>query len=106
MRSPPAEFYIVSGTPQTLRDLDWITRNIQPVEHAELVDVTNAYSVIGVMGPKSRCLLSRVTDTDLSTSPFPFLTAQIISVGMATARAGRLTYLCKLALHHNLPRYP
>ncbi len=103
IRVAPAEFYIVSGTSQTLRDLDWITRNIQPAEHAELVDVTNAYSVIGVMGPKSRSLLGRVADTDLSNSAFPFLTAQIISVGMATARAVRITYVGELGWELHVP---
>jgi 4-methylaminobutanoate oxidase (formaldehyde-forming) len=51
-----------------VRDFDRITRNIRAGERAELVDVTNGYSILGVMGPNSRALLSRVTDTDLSES--------------------------------------
>src|SRR5438309_1600926 len=48
------EFYIVSGTAQSVRDFDWITRNIHRDEHAELVDVTGSFGVLGVMGPNSR----------------------------------------------------
>ena len=48
------QYYIVSGTGQTVRDFDWIRRNIRDDEHAEIVDVTPGYGVIGVMGPNSR----------------------------------------------------
>ena len=81
------EFYLISGSSQTVRDYDWITRHIDGCEHAELVDVTNAFGVIGVMGPNSRALLGRVTDADLSNEAFPFATAKLISVGAATVRA-------------------
>ncbi len=90
------EFYLVSSTSQTIRDLDWIHRNMRPAEHAELTDVTEAYSVISVMGPTSRALLHRVTEADLSNEAFPFGTAQNIEIGMAAVRAVRLTYVGEL----------
>jgi 4-methylaminobutanoate oxidase (formaldehyde-forming) len=89
-------YYIVSGAGQTARDFDWIRRNSRPDDHAEIVDVTAAHGVIGVMGPASRQLLSRVTDADLSNDAFPFGTAQRIAVGRATALALRITYVGEL----------
>jgi 4-methylaminobutanoate oxidase (formaldehyde-forming) len=97
------EFYLISGTSQTVRDLDWIRRNLQPSEQADLTDLTEAYSVIGVMGPNARALLSRVTETDLSNQAFPFGVAQVIDIGMATVRAVRITYVGELGWELHIP---
>jgi sarcosine dehydrogenase len=97
------EFYIITGTSQTTRDFDWIQRNIEAREQVEISDVTNAYSVIGVMGPKSRQLLSNVTDTDFSNTAFPFLTARNIEIGKATVRAVRITYVGELGWELHVP---
>ena len=70
-----------------VRDLDWIERHKKREDHCEAVDVTNGWSVIGVMGPQSRAVLGGLTDADLSNDGFPFGTAQKISVGGATVRA-------------------
>ena len=97
------EFYLISGTSQTFRDPDWIRRNSQAGERADLTDVTEAYSVIGVMGPKSRALLSCVTETDLSNQAFPFGSAQTMEIGMATVRAVRITYVGELGWELHIP---
>ncbi|HTL56339.1 MAG TPA: FAD-dependent oxidoreductase [Candidatus Limnocylindrales bacterium] len=97
------EFYLISGTSQTVRDLDWIRRNLQSGEQADLTDVTEAYSVIGVMGPNARALLSRVTETDLSNQAFPFGTAQVLDIGTATVRAVRITYVGELGWELHIP---
>ena len=103
IRLGPEEFYIISGTSQTVRDMDWIRRNLLPDERAELTDATEAYSVMGVMGPNSRALLRRVTDGDLSNESFPFGTAQNIGIGMATVRAVRITYVGELGWELHVP---
>jgi 4-methylaminobutanoate oxidase (formaldehyde-forming) len=97
------QYYLITGTSQTTRDFDWINRNIEPAERAALVDVTNGYSVIGVMGPNARHLLSRVTDADLSNETFPFLTARSIELGKATVRAVRITYVGELGWELHVP---
>jgi 4-methylaminobutanoate oxidase (formaldehyde-forming) len=97
------EFYIITGTAQAVRDANWITRNVRLEERAELVDVTGAFGVLGVMGPNSRTLLSRVTETDLSNASFPFGTAQRISLGWATPRAIRITYVGELGWELHVP---
>jgi len=97
------EFYLVSGTSQTVRDLDWIRRNIHKDERAALNDITESYSVLGVMGPNSRVLLSRVTDAELSNEAFPFGTSQTIEIGMATVRAIRITYVGELGWELHVP---
>ncbi|MCI0745794.1 MAG: FAD-dependent oxidoreductase [Verrucomicrobia subdivision 3 bacterium] len=97
------EFYLISGTAQTVRDLDWIRRHISPEEDAEVVDVTSAWSVLGVMGPQARALLGRLTDADLSNAAFPFATWREISIDTATVRALRITYVGELGWELHVP---
>ncbi|MEO7352163.1 MAG: FAD-dependent oxidoreductase, partial [Marmoricola sp.] len=54
------EFLIVSSSATTERDKNHIGRWIGELR-ATLVDVTSSYAVFGVMGPRSRELLSRLT---------------------------------------------
>jgi sarcosine dehydrogenase len=103
IRVAAAEYLIVTGSSQTVRDFDWITRNLQPDEKAELVDVTRGISVIGVMGPHSRALLSRVSEADFSNAAFPFLSSQVIGIGAATVRAVRITYVGELGWELQVP---
>ena len=97
------EFYLITGTAQPGRDADWIRRHIRRDEHAEVTDVTAAWGVLGVMGPQSRALLRRVTDADFSNESFPFGSARTISVGWATVRAVRLTYVGELGWELHVP---
>ena len=57
-RTGAEEFLIVSSAATTERDKDHIRENLPPDANAKLVDVTSAYAVFGVMGPKSRDLLA------------------------------------------------
>jgi 4-methylaminobutanoate oxidase (formaldehyde-forming) len=97
------EFYIITGTSQATRDFDWIARNLTTSAHAVLVDVTNAYSVIGVMGPNARQLLSGLTGADLSNAAFPLLMAKTIEIGKTIARAVRITYVGELGWELHVP---
>ena len=103
VRLAPDEFYLVSGTAQTVRDADWIRRHLRPEQDGGLVDVTSAFGVLGVMGPNSRALLSRLTEADLSNAAFPFATAQQIGLGLATGRAVRITYVGELGWELHVP---
>ena len=103
IRIGPAEYLIITGSSQTVRDFDWISRNLRPDEQAALVDVTHGLSVIGVMGPRSRTLLSRVTHADLSNAAFPFWSSRVIGIGQATVRAVRLTYVGELGWELQVP---
>jgi 4-methylaminobutanoate oxidase (formaldehyde-forming) len=86
-------FFILTGSAQATRDADWIGKHIAENEFAALVDVTSAFSVISVMGPKSRELLERVSADDLSRESLPFSATREIDVGYARARAARMSYI-------------
>jgi sarcosine dehydrogenase len=89
-------FLIVTGTAQATRDADWIRRNLPVDARAQLTDVTAAYAVLSIMGPKARDLLSRVTRAALDNSAFPFGAIREIGIGYATALAARRSYVGEL----------
>ena len=97
------EFLIVSSAATTERDLDWFRRNIPSGLDARIVDVTSSYAVYGVMGPKSRELLARLTKADLGDEAFPFGTSREIDLGFATVRATRITYVGELGWELYVP---
>ena len=97
------EYFIVSSAATTERDKDHIRRNLPAGARASLVDVTSSYAVFGVMGPNSRDLLSTLTTVDLSDDAFPFGTSSQISLGYATVRATRITYVGELGWELYVP---
>jgi 4-methylaminobutanoate oxidase (formaldehyde-forming) len=92
-RTAPDEFFILTGTAQATRDFAWIERHIGADEHASLVDVTSAWSILSVMGPRAEALLARLSGDDLSKAGLPLGTARMIDVGYARARATRISYV-------------
>lgn len=86
-------FFILTGSGQATRDTSWIERHIARDEFAALVDVTSAYSVISLMGPKSQALLCALGPDDLSSTALPFSCTAEIDVGYARARAARMSYV-------------
>jgi heterotetrameric sarcosine oxidase gamma subunit len=97
------EFLLVSSAATTERDKDHITRRMPAGAHASLVDVTSAYAVYGVMGPRSRELLSLLSRSDLSDEAFPFGSSREIDLGYATVRATRITYVGELGWELYVP---
>jgi len=87
------KFLIITGSAQSVRDADWIGRNIADSEHAVLTDVTAQYSVLSVMGPKARELMARVSPDDLSAEALKFSWTKEIDVGFARVRAARMSYV-------------
>ncbi len=92
-RLAPDTFFILTGSAQATRDFNWIERQIDADEHASLVDVTSAYSVISVMGPKAEMLLRRLSPHDLSKTGLPLSSTAEIDVGHARVRAARMSYV-------------
>ena len=96
-------FLLVTGTAQATRDADWIRRKTPDDAHAVLTDVTSAYAVIAVMGPRSRALLARLTRAPLDNAAFPFGAIRQIGLGIATVNAARRTYVGELGWELYVP---
>jgi 4-methylaminobutanoate oxidase (formaldehyde-forming) len=96
-------YLLVTGAASPVRDAAWIERHLRQAEHVSVVDVSSAFAVIGVMGPASRDLLGRLGSDDLSDDAFAFSTSREISLGYATVRATRITYVGELGWELYVP---
>jgi glycine cleavage system aminomethyltransferase T/glycine/D-amino acid oxidase-like deaminating enzyme len=97
------EFLLVTGAGSVVRDRAWITRHTTPGAHVNVVDVTSAYAVYGVMGPRSRELLETISRSDFSNDGFAFGTSRPIDLGYSTVRATRITYVGELGWELYVP---
>jgi 4-methylaminobutanoate oxidase (formaldehyde-forming) len=97
------EFYLVTGTGFATHDADWIRRHIPDGLDARLVDVTSAYAVLSVMGPRSRAVLQPLTRADLSNAAFPFGRCRAIELAGAPLLALRITYVGELGFELHIP---
>ena len=88
-------YLVVTPAATRLADQEWLRRHIGDFR-VTLFDATASEAVICVMGPMSRALLARVSPNDFTNAANPFGTAQDIEIGMATARAHRVTYVGEL----------
>ena len=102
-RTAEAEFLLVSSSATTVRDQDWIRRHVPDGLDVRIRDETTAYAVIGVMGPRSRDLLARLTDDDLGEESFPFATSRLVELAGAPVRATRMTYVGELGWELMVP---
>ena len=96
LRLEQDKFLLITGSAQAVHDSDWITRNLEDRAHVVLTDVTSAWSVLALMGPKSRDVLSALSKADLGNASFPFGTHRQIDLGYATVLANRMTYVGEL----------
>jgi 4-methylaminobutanoate oxidase (formaldehyde-forming) len=97
------EFYIVTGTGFATHDLHWIARNIPPGMDAKVTDVTSAYAVLALMGPRARDVLQPLTRDDVSNAGFPFGRVRTLRIAGAPVTALRVTYVGELGWELHIP---
>ena len=97
------QYWVVSGAAQTIKDLDWLNRHIGDDEFCCVSDITNAWAVMGVMGPDSRALLGETLNHDMSTENFPFGAFHAVELGSSRAYAARVSYVGELGWELYVP---
>ncbi len=96
-------FFMVTGGATAVRDIDYIKRRLPADAGATITDVTQAYAMLGIMGPKSRQLLLTLTDADLSNESFAYGTARQMDVAYARPWALRMSYVGELGWELYIP---
>jgi 4-methylaminobutanoate oxidase (formaldehyde-forming) len=96
-------FMVVTAAATATRDWHYLKSNIRPGAQVELVDVTASFAALGLMGPRSRDVLAKLTDADLSNEGFPFGTTQGIEIGAAKVLAQRISYVGELGWELYVP---
>lgn len=95
-------FYVLSAAAAETHDLDWMNRHVGDAEDVSVINVTDNYGVLVLSGPRSREVLRKLTDADLSNDAFPWMSAARIEVSGIPTRALRVSYVGELGweLHH------
>lgn len=82
-------YYLLSPTMSQLRSLDWLTHCAEDFENVTITNVTHEFGVLAIAGPRSREVLTKLTDEDLGNSAFPWLNAREVDVAGMQVRALR-----------------
>ena len=97
------QFLVLTADGTTTAVQAWLRRHIPKEAHVFVTNITSAYSVLNLQGPKSRDLLDKLTHADVSNEAFPFLTMQEIDLGYAPVKAIRVTYVGELGWELYIP---
>ena len=87
-------FRIISSAATRERDKFHIKKQL--INNLHLKDVTDDYCVLGVFGPKSIDLISKISNDDFSNNNFKFGTGKSIKINSKDIWAQRLSYVGEL----------
>ena len=95
-------YYLVFAGASERHDWDYLTKLAPKDGSVTLQKITTQMGVLVLAGPKSRDVLQKLTDTDLSNHNFKWLSGKSINVGYAQAEALRVNFVGELGweLHH------
>ncbi|MDP6352618.1 MAG: FAD-dependent oxidoreductase, partial [Alphaproteobacteria bacterium] len=95
-------FYLVSAGAGERHDHDYLDKALPTDGSVRLESLTEAIGVLVLAGPKSRAVLAKLTEADLSNAAFPWLCGRFIGIGAARVRAMRINFVGELGweLHH------
>jgi glycine cleavage system aminomethyltransferase T/glycine/D-amino acid oxidase-like deaminating enzyme len=86
------------------RRVEALLRRGTPIGARTVVtDVTSAYTLLSVQGPRSRQLLGNVTHADLSNEAFPYFTARELDLHHGWGVAARLSFVGELGWELFIP---
>jgi dimethylglycine dehydrogenase len=96
-------FYVLSATVSEDRDISLLNNRLLETENVTVTNITDDWGALVLAGPRSRDLLSRITNADLSNEAFRWLTAQTIEVAGIELRALRVNYVGELGWELHVP---
>ncbi|HEY6518758.1 MAG TPA: FAD-dependent oxidoreductase [Roseiarcus sp.] len=101
-RIGPERFYLISAGALETHDFD-VLEKLLPADNSVRIDkVTTQRGVLLLAGPRSREVLAKVADVDVSNEAFPWLTARRLSIDAAGLIAMRVNFVGELGyeFHH------
>ena len=101
MRLEANVFRVVTGGAHGMADLKWF-KDRMPAD-AAVVDLTTAYTTIGIWGPRARDIVQSVTRADVSAAAFKFGTCRTLEIGSQLALASRISYVGDLGWELYVP---
>ncbi len=101
MRLGQDVFRVVTGGAHGMSDLKWF-RDHLPADGA-IVDLTTAYTTIGLWGPRARDIAASIARADLSNEGFPFGRCRTVEIGSQLVLASRISYVGDLGWELYVP---
>jgi sarcosine oxidase subunit alpha len=98
-------YLVTTTTGNAARVLDWFEEWLQtewPDLRVHCTSVTDQWATFALPGPRSRAVLARVTDLDVSNEAFPFMTWHDTTVAGVPARVCRISFSGELAYEINV----
>lgn len=89
-------FRVTSGAATWIKDLCYLTRVADRFADVTVRDRTADETVVGLMGPRSRAILSALSGDDFSNADFPFATSRTVGIAGLRVRATRLSFVGEL----------
>ncbi|MFY9209494.1 MAG: FAD-dependent oxidoreductase [Aestuariivita sp.] len=102
-RTGEAEFLLVTGDILQSTTIAWLRRQTRADEDCTVADLTSAYTILSLQGPRSRDILAAMTGADLSTAKVPFRASCMLDIGPVPVRAIRVTYMGELGYELYIP---
>jgi dimethylglycine dehydrogenase len=97
-------FYVVSSGAAERLDSDFLRKRLPVDGSVVLSNITSSRGCFVVAGPKSREVMRKLTDAALDNKSFPWLTSQVIEVGLATnVYALRVNFVGELGWELHFP---
>jgi dimethylglycine dehydrogenase len=95
-------YYLVSAGGYERHDHDYLKKAMPSDGSVSFERLTTSMGVLVLAGPRSRDVLAKLTDTDLSSAAFPWLTGKKMSIGLAQVDALRVNFIGELGweIHH------
>jgi glycine cleavage system aminomethyltransferase T/glycine/D-amino acid oxidase-like deaminating enzyme len=87
-------FRIISSAATRTHDKAHILKHLSP--ELEFKDITDELACLGIFGPKSRDLISKISKDNFSDEEFKFGTGKYINIGSKKVWAQRLSYVGEL----------
>jgi glycine cleavage system T protein len=102
-RTGEAEFLLITGDVLQSTTTAWLRRQTRVDEHCTVTDVTSAYTILSLQGPRSRDILQGMTGADLSSTALPFRASRFVEIGPVPVRIVRVTYMGELGYELYIP---
>jgi glycine cleavage system aminomethyltransferase T/glycine/D-amino acid oxidase-like deaminating enzyme len=103
MRLAHDRFRVVTGGAHGMVDLKWFADRMPKDGTASVVDLTSAFTTIGLWGPRARDILSALTRDDVSNEGFKFGTCKDIEIDSISVLASRISYVGELGWELHVP---
>jgi glycine cleavage system aminomethyltransferase T/glycine/D-amino acid oxidase-like deaminating enzyme len=103
MRLAHDRFRVVTGGAHGMVDRKWFADRMPKDGTASVVDLTSAFTTIGLWGPRARDILSKLTRDDVSNEGFKFGTCNDIEIDSISVLASRISYVGELGWELHVP---